>query len=94
MNLVAALVREGTIYRLRLSGSFVPARNDVAVLGTTVGGLLRQRAAQRPAARTLIEIALDGATGRQWAYGELLADATCLAEALASRHVHPMIRRI
>ena len=74
------------MYRLRLSESFVPAQNDVAVLETTVGGLLRQRAAERPAARALIEIGLDGATGRQWTYGELLADATRLAEALASRY--------
>ena len=28
---------------------------------------------------------LDGATGREWNYGELLADPTRLAEALASR---------
>ena len=42
------------MYRLRLSESFVPAQNDVAVLETTVGGLLRQRAAERPAARALI----------------------------------------
>ena len=73
------------MYRLRLSESFVPGQNDVAVPETTVGGLLRQRAAERPAARALIEIGLDGATGRQWTYGELLADATRPAEALASR---------
>ncbi|MEE3106254.1 MAG: feruloyl-CoA synthetase, partial [Pseudomonadota bacterium] len=54
-------------------------------LETTVGGLLRQRAAERPAACALIEIGLDGATGREWNYGELLADRTRLAEALASR---------
>ena len=74
------------MYRLRLSESFVPAQNDVAVLETTVGGLLRQSAAKRPTARALIEIGLDGATGRQWTYGELLADAIRPAEALASRY--------
>ena len=73
------------MYRLRLSGPFVPAQNDIAVLETTVGGLLRQPAAERPAACALIEIGLDGATRREWTYGELLAGPTRLAEALASR---------
>ncbi|MGB1005971.1 MAG: AMP-binding protein, partial [Thalassobaculaceae bacterium] len=86
MTLPAALFGGWAMYRLRLSESFVPAQSDVAVLETTVGGLLRQRAAERPAARALIEIGLDGATGRQWTYGELLADATRLANALASRY--------
>ena len=63
------------MYRLRLSESFVPAQNDVTVLETTVGGLLRQRAAERPAACALIEIGLDGATGRQWTpYGRTYGD--------------------
>ena len=53
-----------------------------------------QRAAQRLATRALIEIELDGATGRQWTYGDLLGAATRLAKALASCHAHRVIRRI
>ena len=83
---LAAVLGEWAMYRLRLSESYVLAQSDVPVLETTVGGLLRQRAAEQPAARALVEIGMDGATGRQWTYGELLADAVRLAEALASRY--------
>ncbi len=58
---------------------------DEPVLDTTIGGLLRQQAADNPTAPALIEGLPDGTSGRRWTYAELLADAERLAMGLAAR---------
>ncbi len=63
--------------------SYVPADVSAPVLETTVGGVLRQAAAENPDGRALVE-GLSG-EGRSWTYAELLADAERVARALAAR---------
>ncbi|MFI4975383.1 MAG: AMP-binding protein [Caulobacterales bacterium] len=69
-----------------LTESYHPAQADDAVLDTTVGGVLRDRAALTPGATALVEADMAGELGRSWTYGELLADAERLAQALLSRY--------
>ncbi|MCP5075472.1 MAG: AMP-binding protein, partial [Rhodobacteraceae bacterium] len=52
---------------------------------TTVGGLLREVAAQHPAAPALVEVDMEGMTARTWTYGELLVESEELAFALSTR---------
>ena len=73
------------MYSLQLSKSFVPAQTDDSVREITVGGLLREIAAQFPLAPALVEVNMAGQTGRRWTYGELLAESEKLALAFASR---------
>ncbi|MGF1456721.1 MAG: AMP-binding protein [Alphaproteobacteria bacterium] len=68
-----------------LSTSYFPAQDDDVILETTVGGLLRDAAADSPDAPALGEITMAGETARCWTYGDLLAEVEDLAAALASR---------
>jgi fatty-acyl-CoA synthase len=73
------------MYQITLNRSYFPAQSDLPVLETTVGGVLRERAADSPGASALVESDLAGKTGRCWTYGELLRDAERLARGLMSR---------
>ena len=73
------------MYEVALTEAHFPAQKDIDVREITVGGLLREMAAQRPAAVALVEVRQSGETGRRWTYGALLADSERLAGALASR---------
>lgn len=68
----------------RNTSDFRP-KQDLSVLETTVGGVLRERAALTPEAPALIEAAAGGERGRCWTYGELLCDVERLACGLLSR---------
>lgn len=74
------------MYRVSLTESYFPAQTDDDVLETTVGGVLRARAAQTPDAEALVEAHLAGDIRRRWTYGALLSDAERLARALLSRY--------
>lgn len=71
--------------RMLLSESLWPAQTDEPIWETTVGGLLREVAARDPSAPALVEVDVEGETGRRWTYGELLADSERLAHALGTR---------
>ena len=58
------------------------------ILDTTIGGLLRDQAANNGDAEALVEGKMDGTTGRRWTYAELLNDAERLAKGFATRF-HP-----
>ena len=74
-----------SMYRLHLSESLFPAQTDDIVWETTVGGLLREVASAQPSVPALVEVDMEGQTGRSWTYGELLADGEKLALTLSSR---------
>ena len=69
-----------------LTQSYVPAPIGDPVRETTVGGVLRDRAAVSPNAVALVEADMAGDLGRQWTYGELLAESERLAHALLTRY--------
>jgi len=73
------------MYSFDLMEAFVPEQTDDVILETTVGGVLRDRAAAAPDAEALVEVDSAGQTGRRWTYGELLNDSQRLAMALATR---------
>ncbi len=74
------------MYSFNLTESFIPAQTDDIVRDITVGGLLREVAAERPFATALVEVTLAGEIGRSWTYGELLTDSEKLALALSTRY--------
>ncbi|MBT3790447.1 MAG: AMP-binding protein [Alphaproteobacteria bacterium] len=63
----------------------MPAQNDAPVLETTVGGLLREVAAEVPDLTSLVEVTMEGVCDRTWTYGQMLGDAEKLALALSTR---------
>ena len=71
--------------RMHLSESLWPAQTDEPILETTVGELLREVAGRDPSAPALVEVDVEGASGRRWTYGELLIDSERLARALCTR---------
>jgi fatty-acyl-CoA synthase len=73
------------IYEVQLSESYMPPQEDAVVLETTVGGLLRQIAAEVPDQPALVEVTMACETARRWTYAGMLAEADSLAQALASR---------
>ena len=73
------------MYDVELTEACFPAQDDGGVREVTVGGLLREIAAKRPAAEALVEVRQSGEIGRRWSYAALLADSERLAGALASR---------
>ena len=73
------------MYDVNLTQSLFPAQADMDVREITVGGLLREVAAELPDAEALVEVRQDGQIGRRWTYAELLSDSERLAAALASR---------
>ena len=56
------------------------------ILDTTVGGVLRERAAKSPNAEALVEADMEGVLRRRWTYAQLLADSEALARALLTRY--------
>ncbi|MFT3724851.1 MAG: AMP-binding protein [Hyphomonadaceae bacterium] len=73
------------MYRVKLTESYFPAQTDDVILDTTVGGILRERAALSPDAEALVEDA-DNRIGRRWTYAQLLQDSERLARALLTRY--------
>ncbi|HWF01238.1 MAG TPA: AMP-binding protein [Caulobacteraceae bacterium] len=71
---------------VHLDQACFPARTDEPVLESTVGGVLRARAQASPDAEALIEADIAGELRRRWTYGELLAEAERVAQALLSRY--------
>lgn len=71
-----------TAATMTLSESYWPASNDVPLLDTTCGGVLREAAREWPQAIALIDA--DGAPGsrQQWTYAELLEASELLASVL------------
>lgn len=74
------------MYRVHLTESHFPAQADDMILDTTVGGVLRERAAKSPNAEALVEADIEGAVRRRWSYSELLAVSEALARALLGRY--------
>ncbi|HKN91761.1 MAG TPA: AMP-binding protein [Acidimicrobiia bacterium] len=70
---------------MALEISYFPADTSEPVLDTTVGGVLRDAAAEGPDAVALVEGGPDPAVRRRWTYAELLAAAERAALALRSR---------
>lgn len=73
------------MYEITLTSSYFPAQQDLPILETTVGGVLRDQARRNPGRPALVEVGLSGATGRRWSYGELFGQAEELALALLTR---------
>jgi fatty-acyl-CoA synthase len=74
------------MYSVELEQAWFPAQTDEELLESTVGGVLRARAAATPDAEALVEADIGGELRRRWTYAELLADAERLARALLSRY--------
>lgn len=74
------------MYNLNLTESYVTPQSDDFVRDITVGGLLREVASERGNITALVEVTLAGELGREWTYGELLADSERLALALSTRY--------
>ena len=70
---------------MTLTTSHWPADTSEPVLDTTVGGLLREAAAEAPGRTALVAGVPDPAARRRWTYAELLADAERVARALLAR---------
>lgn len=83
---VAPGQEEVEMYRVSLAESHFPAQADTPFVERTIASLLRQQAAQRAAVPALREVLDDGRIGREWSFGELLADCERLGRAMASRH--------
>ena len=71
--------------RLPLTTSYWPADTSAPVLGTTIGSVLRAAAARAPGQPALVAGDPSPARRRQWAYGQLLAEAERAAHALLAR---------
>ena len=74
------------MYFLQLTESLIRAQEDDIVREVTVGDLLREVAVERASATALLEVDMEGQTGRSWTYSELLSDSEQLALSLASRY--------
>lgn len=73
------------MYNFNLTESLIDPQTDNVVRDITVGDLLREVAAERGDTKALIEVTMAGELGREWTYGELLADSEKLALALSTR---------
>ena len=73
------------MYFLNLTDALIRAQEDDIVREVTVGNLLREVAVERASVTALLEVDMEGQTGRSWTYSELLSDSEQLALALASR---------
>ena len=74
------------MYRVDLTESYFPAQAGDVILDTTVGGVLRERAAMSPGAEALVEADMEGVIRRRWTYAKLLSESETLARALLSRY--------
>ena len=70
---------------MALTTSHWPADTSEPVLDTTVGGLLREAAAEAPDRTALVAGVPDPAARGRWTYAELLAGAERVARALLAR---------
>ncbi|MCP5026905.1 MAG: AMP-binding protein [Actinomycetia bacterium] len=70
---------------MALTESYLEADTSEEVLESTVGGMLRQAAAEAPDELALVAGVDDPDERRRWTFAELLADAERVARALASR---------
>jgi fatty-acyl-CoA synthase len=68
-----------------LTTSYWPADTAVPVIETTVGGMLRTVAAERPDEDALVDGTPEPSTRRHWTYARLLEDAERVARALLAR---------
>ncbi len=66
----------------QLIESYWPATDEIPLVATTCGGILRAAATARPAQIALVEGHLDPARRRRWTYAQLYADANRTARAL------------
>ncbi|MFK7802294.1 MAG: class I adenylate-forming enzyme family protein [Anaerolineae bacterium] len=73
------------MYNFNLTESFIPAQTDDVIRDITVGGLLREVAAERGDTEALVEVTMTGELDRKWSYDELLAESERLALSLATR---------
>ena len=74
------------MYTLHLSDSLINAQEDDIVREVTVGDLLREVAVEHASTTALLEVDMEGQTGRSWTYSELLSDSEKLALSLTSRY--------
>ena len=72
-------------YEVQLTESYFPAQSDVAIRKVTLGEQLRETTKRYPEKIALVEIDIDGLTGRSWTYRELLSTSETLALTLAGR---------
>ena len=72
-------------YEVQLTESYFPAQSDGAIRKVTLGEQLRETTKRYPEKIALVEIDIDGLTGRSWTYRELLSTSETLALALAGR---------
>ena len=70
---------------MTLTSSHWPAETSIEIVDTTVGGLLRDAAAEAPDRTALVAGMHDPAQRRRWTYAELLADAEAAARAVLGR---------
>lgn len=73
------------MYDINLTTSHFTAQNDAEIRDITVGGLLSEIAARNQHAVAMVDVTDSGDCAQSWTYGELLAQAKHLAEALTSR---------
>ena len=72
-------------YEVQLTESYFPAQSDGAIRKVTLGEQLWETTKRYPEKIALVEIDIDGLTGRSWTYRELLSTSETLALALAGR---------
>ena len=72
-------------YEVQLTESYFPAQSDRTIRKVTLGEQLRETTKRYPEKIALVEIDIDGLTGRSWTYRELLSTSETLALALAGR---------
>ncbi len=73
------------MYNLQLTESLIPAQTEEALREQTIASALRDVATKYTNAPALVEVDVDGKTGRRWTYGQLLADSEKLALSLSTR---------
>lgn len=74
-----------TMYNVELLTSHFPAQVDAEIRQITVGGLLKEVAANNPHAAAVVDVTDSGDCGQSWSYMDLLAQAERLAQALTTR---------
>ena len=82
---IELVLGEIKLYEVQLIESLFPAQTDDVVREITIGELLSETSARCPASTALVEVDLEGKTGRRWTYAELETDSVRLALALSSR---------
>ncbi len=70
---------------MTLTSAYWPADTSLPVLETTVGGVLRDAAADTPEGLALVGRAPDPAARKRWTFHDLLTDAERAARALSAR---------